>query len=102
MGTTTSLACYFRKTNGDVEWQWGLNDDNSYYKLNGSWLTTPYTKIQKFMASTSFEDIQRAASASQVYYNLTGAALIGIFAADSTAGYNYPIVASGSELYPEL
>lgn len=102
MSTTTSLACYFRKANGDVEWQWALNNDNSYYKLNGSWFTTPYTKIQKYMTSTSLADIQSAATAAQTYYNLTGAMLIGIFAADSSAGHNYPIVASGNELYPEL
>lgn len=102
MATTTSLACYFRKTNGDVEWQWGLNDDNSYYKLNGSWFTTPYTKLQKFVTSTSLGDIKRAAGAAQTYYKLTDAVLIGIFAADKSAGYNYPIVVAGDELYPEL
>lgn len=100
--STTSLACYFRKANGSVEWQWGLNSDNSYYKLNGDWLTTRYTKLQKFVTYTSVEDIQRAASAAQAYYKLVDAVLIGIFAADKSTGYNYPIVVAGNELYPEL
>jgi len=99
---TTFLACYFRKSNGDVEWHWGLNSDNSYYKLSGDWFTTPYTKLQKFQTFTSVENIQRAANTAQAYYKLTEAVLIGIFAADKNAGYNYPIVLSGSELYPEL
>ena len=51
-GTTTSLACYVQK-GSDVTWQWGLNNDNSYYVLNGKWIATPYTGLTKFVTNTS-------------------------------------------------
>ena len=38
---TTSLACYVRN-GSNITWQWGLNNDNSYYVLRGQWITTPY------------------------------------------------------------
>ena len=98
--TTTSLACYF--INGsNVTWYWGLNNDNSYYKLNGSWGTTPYTKLTKFFTSTNSSDIGNAAQNAKNYYNLGSYSLFAIFAADSSSGYNYPVVANGQELYPD-
>jgi hypothetical protein len=98
--TTTSLACYFVK-NGSVTWQWGLNNDDSYYKLNGDWKKTPYTKLTKFFTQTSKTDITNAAAKAQSYYGLDGYSLVGIFAANGSSGYNYPVVVNNSEeLYP--
>ena len=98
--STSSLACYFSK-NGSVTWQWGLNNDNSYYKLNGEWKKTPYTKLTKFFTQTSTSDIMNAAAKAQSYYNLDGYSLVGIFAAESSSGYNYPVVVNSTEeLFP--
>lgn len=97
---TTSLACYLQKGN-DVTWQWGLNNDNSWYKLNGSWYTTPYTKLQKFVTNTSESEIIAAAHNAIRYYERRGYEVLAVFAADKSAGYSYPIVAGGRELYPK-
>jgi hypothetical protein len=99
-GDTTSIACYFQKGN-DVTWYWGLNNDNSWYSLNGSWATTPYTKLQKFFTGTSFSEIIAAANNAKAYYSLDGYGLIAVFAASKSAGYNYPIVSGDTELFPK-
>jgi hypothetical protein len=98
--TTTSLACYFRKS-GSETWYWGLDNSDQYYKLNGEWRPTPYTKIQKFFTQTTKSEIVARAERAKTYYNLEGYELVGIFAADSAVGSNYPIVVNdGEELYP--
>jgi hypothetical protein len=99
-GDTTSLACYFQK-GGDVTWYWGLNNDDSYYKLNGSWGKTPYTKLQKFFTATGQSEIVAAANRAMSYYKLDGYTLLAVLAADKSAGYNYPIVSGDTELYPK-
>jgi hypothetical protein len=100
--TTTSLACYFSK-GGSTTWYWGLNDDNSYYKLNGEWKTTPYTRLKKFFTSTTSSEIRARADKAKSYNNLAGYELVAIFAADSSSGYNYPIVVNNTEeLYPNF
>lgn len=97
--TTTSLACYVQ--NGSkVTWQWGLNDDNSYYALSGYWITTPHTRLTKFVTDTSEDEMVAAANNAIKYYNLAGYTLLAIFAADKSAGYNYPIIVGEDELYP--
>jgi hypothetical protein len=98
--TTTSLACYFQH-GSSAPWQWGLNADNSYYKLNGFWLTTPYTKLMKFVTDTNAGELVAAANQAMAYYGLGGSSILAICAADSAAGYSYPIVSRGSELYPK-
>lgn len=100
--TTTSLACYF--TNGaKTTWYWGLNNDNSFYKLNGSWYKTPYTKLEKFLVDGgSLEEIDRAAGNAQRYYQLGSWKLLAIFAANTSSGSNYPIVVGDTELYPKF
>lgn len=99
-GDTTSIACYFQK-GSDVTWYWGLNNDDSYYKLNGSWATTPYTKLQKFFTNTSQGEIIAAANKAMSYYKLDGYGILAIFAATKSAGYNYPIVVGDTELFPK-
>jgi hypothetical protein len=99
--TTTSLACYLQTGSG-VTWQWGLNADNSYYALHGYWATTPYTKLTKFVTDTSPDELLAAANRAIEYYKLAGSSVLGIFAADSSAGYNYPIIVGDSLLYPLL
>ncbi len=99
-GQTTSLACYLR--NGtDEKWQWGLNNDNSWYKLNGSWHTTPYTKLTKFLTDTSENEIIGAAKNAIRYYEMAGYEVVAVVAADKKAGYNYPIVVGDKELFPK-
>jgi hypothetical protein len=85
-----------------VTWQWGLNADNSYYKLNGYWITTSHTSLQKFVTDTDEAEMLAAANRAIAYYNRAGYSVIGLFAADSSAGYNYPIIVGESELYPKL
>lgn len=98
---TTSLACYFRNTAGNVTWKWGLAPGNQWYQLSGDWQTTPYSKLQKFFTSTTTGPMNDACSRSKAYYSLTDYSVIAYFAADSSAGYNYPIVSCGVELYPQ-
>ena len=97
--TTTSVACYV--INGSsITWQWGLNDDNSYYALNGYWITTPHTGLTKFVTDTSVDELLTAANQAIFYNKLTGYTVFAMFAADKSAGYNYPIIVGSSELYP--
>jgi hypothetical protein len=84
----------------DVTWYWGLNNDNSYYQLNGFWITTQYTKLQKFVTDTSPEEMLAAAQNALKYNNKTDYSVIGVFAADKNAGYNYPIVVGDSTWHP--
>ncbi len=100
-GTTTSLACYLQK-GASVTWHWGLNSDNSYFVLRGSWITTPYTGLTKFVTDTSVSDLLAAAAKAIEYYKLAGYGVESLFAADGAGGYNYPIVAGGTELYPKF
>jgi hypothetical protein len=96
--TTTSLACYLQK-GSDVTWQWGLNSNNSYYVLSGAWITTPFTGLTKFVTGVSVSELMAAATKSIGYYGHTGYTVQSLFASDG--GYNYPIIASGTELYPK-
>ena len=100
-GTTTSVACYLQK-GSDVTWHWGLNNDNSWFVLNGRWITTPYTGLTKFVTDTSRGDLLAAAANAIRYYNMSGYTLESLFAADGIGGYNYPIIANGVELYPKF
>jgi hypothetical protein len=100
--TTTSLACYFSK-GSSTTWYWGLSDDNSYYKLNGEWKTTPSTRLRKFFTNTTGSEIAARADKAKNYINLSGCELVAVFAADSGSGYNYPIVVNNTEeLYPNF
>lgn len=99
---STSLACYFKRADGNVTWQWGLAPGNQWYQLTGSWLTTPYTKLQKLFTDTSTGPLNDACARSKTYYKLKDYTLIAYFAADKSAGYNYPIVSCGVELFPSL
>jgi hypothetical protein len=100
-GTTTSVACYLR--NGtDVTWQWGLNDDNSWYVLNGQWITTPYSGLTKFVTSAGQGDLVAAANNAIRYYQRTGYTVEAVLAADSSSGYSYPIVSNGLQLFPRF
>jgi hypothetical protein len=97
--TTTSVSCYV--SNGsNATWQWALNDDSSWFELTGYWITTPYSKLTKFVTDTSLDDLLTAANKAISYYNLTGYAVVALFAADKSAGYNYPIIVGSAELYP--
>ena len=99
-GTTTSLACYVQK-GSDVTWRWGLNADNSWYVLKGTWVRTPFTGLTKFVTNTGVAELTTAADKTMQYYNLSGYTLRAMFAADGLGGYNYPVVAGGVELYPK-
>lgn len=101
-GSTTSVVCYFT-SGSDTKWQWGLNNNNSYYALNGNWAETPFTAEEKFFTSTGEADITTACTNAQNYYKMSGYTLLGIFAAKTAAGSNYPIVINDTvELYPAL
>ena len=97
---TTSLACYFKNASGSVTWQWGLTPANKWYELTGTWFTTAYTKLQKFSTGTTTGPLNDACAQSLSYYKLTGYSLFAYFAAAKAAGYNYPIISCGVELFP--
>jgi hypothetical protein len=97
--TYTYAACYFQKGDNKT-WQWGLKGDDGWYKLNGKWVVTADTKITRFETSTNRNDIVGSCLNSQRYYNKGDYSIVGIYAADSSAGYNYPIYANGQEVTP--
>ncbi len=97
--TTTSVACYFQK-DGKVTWQWGLKSDDSSYALKGYWITTPHTGLTKFVTTTGEADLAAAADRAKAYHQLSGWTLLAVFAADRSAGFNYPIIVGDAELYP--
>lgn len=97
---STSLACYFKNAAGNVTWQWGLAPGNQWYALTGSWQSTSYTKLQKFFTDTTTGPLADACQRAATYYKLSGYTLLAYFAADKSAGYNYPIVSCGIELFP--
>ncbi len=101
MVTTTSLACYLQKGT-DVTWQWGLKADNNYYVLKGSWITTPFTGLTKFVTTTPESELVGAADRAIAYYERTGYRLLALFAADGAGGYNYPVLVGSKELYPKF
>lgn len=98
---STALVCYFQK-GSDVTWKWGLTSDSGWFSLPGEWQTTQYTKLQKFFSTASQSAVTTACSNSATYYGLVGYTVMAAFAADMSAGYNYPIVVGGNtELYPQ-
>ena len=96
---STYTACYFRDSNGKVSWQWGLKSDNQWYSLSGQWIKTEFTKLEKFETTESYASIYDSCENSKNYYKVS-ADLFAIFAANKGAGYNYPIVVGGGELFP--
>ncbi len=96
---SSNTACYFNN-NGSISWQWGLKSDNGWYSFTGQWVTTPYTKVQKFSTTTTtYDSIYQSCANSQKYYKVDGQ-LFAIFAATSGAGSNYPILVGGGDLFP--
>ena len=97
----TSLACYFQK-DGSNTWYWGLTSNSAWYEMPGDWQTTPLTKLQKFFSTASESQIRAACANTQTYYGLVGYTLQAAFAAQKSAGYNYPIIINGNtELWPQ-
>ena len=97
--TYTYTACYFEKGD-DKTWQWGLNGNNGWYELGGRWVKTNETRIERFETSTNRNDIVGSCINSQKYYAKSDYRISGIYAADKSAGYNYPIYANGQEVTP--
>lgn len=98
---SASLACYFQK-GSDTKWYWGLTSDSAWYQLPGNWQKTPYTKLEKFFSTASQSDVTSACTNSSTYYGLVGYTFTAAFAAQKSAGYNYPIVIGGNtELWPQ-
>lgn len=96
---SSSTACYFND-NGSIRWTWGLTSSDAWYYFSGDWVTTGYTKIQKFSTSVSYTDIYQSCMNSKMYYKVSGN-LFAIFAATSSSGSNYPILLGGGELFPQ-
>ncbi|MBK1987656.1 hypothetical protein A0J48_008925 [Sphaerospermopsis aphanizomenoides BCCUSP55] len=89
--TTTYVTCYFSNGNQRT-WQWGLNPASNWYVLNGRW-DRSHGGITRFVTNTSKHEIIESCRKSQQYYNLNGYRIEGIYAANSSAGSNYEIVA---------
>lgn len=97
--TYTYVTCYFKKP-GDRTWQWGLDSKKNWYKLNGRWEKQPDTGVMRFITNKSRNEIAGSCINSQSYYNRDAYSIDGIYAADSSLGYNYPIYAQGQEVTP--
>ncbi len=96
---STYTACYFRSGNTET-WRWGLQPDNNWYEMAGTWENRRHTGTTYFNpSSASSTAIIQSCIASRNYYELTGYELIGVYAADSAAGSNYSIrVDSGNKI----
>lgn len=88
--TSTYATCYFR--NGTSEtWHWGLQPNNDWYEMAGTWETRRHLGTSYFNPSTATEAaILQSCRKSKDYYEEPGA-LIGVYAANSAAGNNYAI-----------
>ncbi len=85
---TTSLACYLRKGSSTTR-HWRLNDDNSYFKLNGEWKTTPNTKLANSSPTHSLGDYRESDKGLELN-NLDGYDLVAIFALTAAAARVIP------------
>jgi hypothetical protein len=97
--TTTSVVCYFQKGNHRL-WKWGLQSNNSWFVLNGSWQKTRDTRITYFATPTSADTIRQSCRQSRAYYGYGNYTINGIYAANSSLGSNYPIYTGAGELRP--
>lgn len=93
----TSVVCYFQKDFESPTWQWGLEGNNSWYKLGGRWVAEGVTR---FETSRSREEIVQSCRNSQGYYGHGDKRLIGIYAANSSLGRNYAVYSNGQEVRP--
>ena len=100
--TTTYISCYFG-TVGSNTWRWGLNNDKrkTYFVMNGEYKKTPFTRNEKFFTAITKSSVDNACATSKSYYNIKQPYIAG-FAANSSAGYNYPIVTVNGSTYTEL
>lgn len=99
----TYVVCYF-KTAQSSTWRWALESPyrEQWYTIPGNWSKTPFTKLEKFFTGSVKEsDLDEACGNAKAYYRIPDP-LFAIFAATSNTGSNYPIVLSGTELYPAL
>ncbi|NEP87070.1 MAG: hypothetical protein F6K18_09625 [Okeania sp. SIO2C2] len=102
------IACYFyNASNDDTTWEWALTKSNDYYKINGSWRTTEYTKLEKFFPSNSvnvsYGDICAACDNAKAHKQLGDSYnFLAFFAATSGLGSNYPVVLNGTDFFPDL
>ena len=88
--TSTYATCYFR--NGVSEtWHWGLQPNDDWYEMAGTWETRRHLGTSYFSPSTATEaEILQSCRASQAYYEVSGD-LIGVYSANSATGSNYEI-----------
>jgi hypothetical protein len=93
------IACYFGDASNS-QWHWALAPNNGWYSVAGDYNKSQFTKIERFVTSTSQNDIVDACARSKAYYKITGN-LFAAFAATRAAGYNYPILSNGTILYPQ-
>lgn len=98
--TSTYTACYFEKE-GHTTWHWGLDSRFNWYNLSGKWVQNHQTKNYKFETNTSESNILESCKSSQHYYQKLDYKFIGVYAADSGAGKNYPIYVNGKNISPE-
>lgn len=96
---TSYVACYFRKDDGSISWQWGLTGTNAYYSFTGEWKKTAHTKITKFFSSVDYSSLCDACTNAKSYYKESGT-VFAMFAATTNAGSNFPIILGGNEISP--
>ena len=91
MASTTSLVCYVGTPGKkDSTWHWGLNDDNSWYALEGSWIDG--NTMFQLDGNITMDDLRKAARNSVKYYGPPEATLKALYASDSSLGQNHKIL----------
>ncbi|RUT06460.1 hypothetical protein DSM106972_027170 [Dulcicalothrix desertica PCC 7102] len=65
-------VCWFRDRGNppNQTWQWGLNDDDSYLELDGSWIKDGDKDV--FLSNTSMSVVLKSCGNAQKYYNPSG------------------------------
>ncbi|WP_299002243.1 SGNH/GDSL hydrolase family protein [uncultured Shewanella sp.] len=90
--TYTYLRCWYRPSDShdDVatDWEWGLNDDGSYYKVTGYWYSSISWKNMFYTSTSQDTLLERCQKTLDTDY---AAADITFFAADTRFSYNQTI-----------
>ena len=91
MATSTSLVCYIGTPgSSDRTWHWGLNADDSWFALTGTWIDGDTTF--QLDGNLTIGDLRKASANCIKYYGPKTAKLIHLYASDSSLGQNHKIL----------
>ena len=89
---STYTVCYLKK-GSTTTWHWGLDKNDNWYQILGSWETETMNRTQDyiFKTDTYFSEIKQSCENSRDYYGKNDYSITGIYVSDSKYGKNYEI-----------